>query len=142
MVQISQELREEIRELVISDEDEALRLLELYEVVDEMCLSMENDLKGHRGVSPTENGHLRTLLREIHPMLRLRNDLLRELRYISRSPRREYEENQEDRRSEDKGVTPKEIASRMRKPPVKNRQHRNRVSKRHKEVSNESSTQN
>jgi len=139
VVQISQELREQIRELVISDDEEARRLLELYEVVDEMCISMENDLKENRGTFPSRSGHLREMLREIHPMLRLRNDLLRELRYISRPPRRVYEEDQEeDQDSGNRGMVPKETASRTRKPPAKNRQHRNRVSKRHKGVSNES----
>jgi len=139
VAQISPEVRELIRDQVITDDEEALRLLSLYETVDEMCLLMESDLKEHRGVAPSQSGHLRDLLREIHPMLRLRNDLLRELRTISRPPRRENEEDQEeDRQSESKGITSRATVSRTRKPPAKNRQHRNRVSKRHDGVSNES----
>lgn len=139
MAQISQETRELIREQVITDDEEALRLLELYIVVDEMCFLMEDELKSNRGINPSRDGHLREVLREIHPMLRLRNDLQRELRTISRPPRRDYEEDQEeDRQNESRGVTSKVIVSRTRKPPAKNRQHRNRASKRHNGVSNES----
>lgn len=108
-------------------------------MVDEMCLLMEGELKSNRGINPSRDGHLREVLREIHPLLRLRNDLQRELRTISRPPRREYEEDQEEKRQTDsRGVTSKVIANRTRKPPVKNRQHRNRASKRHDGVSNES----
>jgi len=139
VAQISQETRELIRDQVVTDDEEALRLLDLYETVNEMCVLMETSLKKYRGYLPNQSGELKDLLREIHPMLRLRSDLLRELRYISRPPRREHEEDrEEDQDSEDGGITPKEIASRTRKPPVKNRQHRNRVSKRHNGVSNES----
>jgi len=138
VAQISQKMRELIRSQIETDDEEALRLLELYDVVDEMCLSMEDELKENRGTNPSLNGHLREVLREIHPMLRLRNELQRELRTISRPPRREYEEDQEEeRRSENRGTT-KVIANRRPKPSSKNRQHRNRVTKGHNGVSNES----
>ena len=140
MAHISQELREEIRSRVITDEEEARQLLELYELVDywydEMVRTLTRD---YSDTDPLQNGVLREGLRNVHSVIRLKMDLQRELRTISRPTRTVYEGDQEeDRDSDNEGIQPKVTASRKPTPTAKNRQHRNRVSKRHNRVSNES----
>lgn len=140
MANISQELREEIRDRVITDDEEARQLLELYELVDYWYSSMVRTLtSGYSGTDPLQNGTLRDGLRNIHSVIRLKMDLQKELLYISRPTRARHEEDQEeDRDSDSQRVKPKTTASRRPTPTAKNRQHRNRVSKRHNGVSNES----
>jgi len=140
MAHISQELREEIRDRVITDEDEARQLLELYELVDYWYGSMVRTLtRDYSDTDPFQNGTLRDGLRNIHSVIRLKMDLQRELRTISRPTRMVREEDQEeDQDSDNRRPQPKVTASRKPMPPAKNRQHRNRVSKRHNRVSNES----
>jgi hypothetical protein len=138
---IDQEILDQIRNRVISDDKEAQRLLELYIAVDRMALSLEEDLIDFRGRRPTENARLRELIRDLGPLLRLRQDLRKELRYISRPPyKRRYEEEHEDIRHDgNQRDNPKVANSRGQKlPTAKNRQHRNRVSKRHNKVSDAS----
>jgi len=139
MAQISQELRDKIRNRVISNDEDALWLLELYTMADKWFKRLVVSLRTDSETNPSDSGNLRDKLRDTHSILRLKMDLQRELRTISRPYRTEYEEGQEDQEGESKRVTPKALSA-TRKPNARNRQHRKRVSKRHDEVSSESST--
>jgi hypothetical protein len=140
MAQISQELRDKIRNRVITKDEDALWMLELYIMVDKWFKRLVVSLREYSDTDPSDNGNLRDKLRDVHSIMRLKMDLQRELRTISRPYRTEYEEGQEeDQEGESKRVTPK-ASSATRKPAARNRQHRKRVSKRHNEVSSESST--
>jgi len=141
---LSQEMKDIIRDTLVVSEDEASRLLDGYVSVTNLIYKMLDDIGMYSQDGSTSASHssLGQLVRDLGPMLRAKDELERELYRISR-PTRTEDDKDEDRREEDQRLRPKEIKRKERAANFeKNRQHRNRASKRHDDVSSESPSQN
>lgn len=140
---LSQKMKDEIRDTLVVSEDEASRLLDGYVSVTNLIYKMLDDIGMYyqNGSTSASNSSLGQLVRDLGPMLRAKDELERELYRISR-PARTEDDKDEDRREEDQRLRPKEIKRKERAANfAKNRQHRNRASKRHDDVSSESPNQ-
>jgi len=138
--EISRELKNLIRERITLSEENVLDLLESYNTVDNMAWDMLRRLQEEKeaGHGPTSNP-VRELLMSLGGTLRVRNDLERMLQQILRRRDTDEREHKGDRRnSEDEGVVRLTSSQKRALLNPKNRQHRDRVSKRHEEVPSES----
>lgn len=133
--EISEELRNLIKEKVFHTEDEVQELLEFYEVAESIAWDLLMELKDeHEGsFFEANSSKTRELLASIGQALRVRNELVRTLLQIGRH-------RNTDRWTGESEATIKLTSSQLRGlNHARNRQHKNRASKRHNEVPSESS---
>lgn len=144
-IHIDQEILDEIRDRLDTKSEDAKRLLELYDTLDEAVEILEEDVKYYKGRDISENANLLEKWRVLTSLLRLKADILREFRYLVR-PEPEFRAridnangHETNQRRDNEGITPKEVKSRERAANfAKNRQHKNRVAIGHEGVSSES----
>lgn len=139
--EISKELKDEIRDELILTEEGVRELLEGYTAVADLAWELMGELKEQKEggyFEPTSN-KTRELLMNLGGALRVRSDLERMLHQILRSRSPEDEEHRRDRQNrEEEGVIKLTSSQKRALENSKNRQHRNRDSKRHDDVPGES----
>lgn len=140
--EISEELKNLIKEKIFYTEDEAQELLEVYETVESITWDLLMELKDeHEGsLFEANSSKTRGLLASIGQALRVRNELERTLLQIVRHRNTDKWEHKDDRRADENEAIIKLTSSQLRGlNHAKNRQHKNRTSKRHSGVPSESS---